>query len=117
MIAFQISEAEIQEIVSKIKGKLSAGYDEIPKYPNKDCIKYIKNLCFIFNSSLNSDVFPELMKIAKVRPIHKKGNKNEISNYRPIYILAVFANILEKLVYNRIISFVNKRNIFNNTQN
>jgi hypothetical protein len=40
--------------------------------------------------SLCSGTFPNLMKIAKVQPIHKKGGKQEISNYTPISILPVF---------------------------
>jgi hypothetical protein len=42
---------------------------------------YIKKpLAFIFNTSLKWGIFPELMKIAEVRPIDKKGNKHEISH-------------------------------------
>jgi hypothetical protein len=52
---------------------------------------YIKKpFTFIFKTSLKSGVFPKLLKIAKVRPIDKKGNKHEISNYRLISILPVF---------------------------
>jgi hypothetical protein len=49
-----------------------------------------------------------MMKIAKVRPLYKKGEKQEVCNYRPISILSVFSKILERLVYNRLTSFVTK---------
>jgi hypothetical protein len=63
-----VTEEELQNIISKTKGKSSAVYDEIPEYLVKECIKYIKKpLSFIFNTSLKSGVFPELMKIAKVK--------------------------------------------------
>jgi hypothetical protein len=60
-------------------------------YAVKDSIQFIREpLTFVFNISLYSGTFPNFMKIAKVRPIYKKGEKQEISNYRPISILPVF---------------------------
>jgi hypothetical protein len=53
----------------------------------------------MFKISSCSETFPNLMKIAKVWPIHKGGEKQEISNYRPISILPVFSNILEILTH------------------
>jgi hypothetical protein len=57
------------------------------------------------------------MKIAKVRPIHKKGWKQEISNCRPISVLTAFSKILETLIYNRVMSFLNKHNLISEAQN
>jgi hypothetical protein len=50
---------------------------------------------FIFNFSLCSGTFSYLMKIAKTQPIHKKGGKEEISNYRPILILSIFKKFMK----------------------
>jgi hypothetical protein len=47
-------------------------------------------LTFIIHLSLSSGIFPNQMKIAKVRPIFKKGQKQNIENYRPISILSGF---------------------------
>jgi hypothetical protein len=55
------------------------------------------------------------MKVAKVRPIYKKGNKHEISNYRPISILPVFSKVFEKLIYNRMMYFLKTDNILSNS--
>jgi len=49
-----------------------------------------KSLIFIFNVSINQGIFPDLMKIEKIRPILKMGDKYDSSNYRPISILSVF---------------------------
>ena len=46
------------------------------------------------------------LKIARVVPIHKKESKNNFTNYRPISILPGFSKILERLVFNRCISFL-----------
>ena len=51
------------------------------------------------------------MKIARVTPIHKKGNKNDVNNFRPISVLPFFSKILEKCMYKRLDEFLSKHNI------
>ena len=58
----------------------------------------VKPLLIIFNNSLNRGVFPDQWKKASVTPIHKKGNKNDITNYRPISVLPLCGKIFEKLI-------------------
>jgi len=60
--------------------------------------------------------FPEILKIALVKPLHKQGNTGEVQNYRPIFLLSVISKIIEKLVYSRLMSFVTKNNILNDVQ-
>jgi hypothetical protein len=91
MYLFLITEGEIVTVVSRIKGKASAGADENPDFIVKECIEFLKKpLNFIFNKSINQGVFPDLLKIAKIRPVYKKGNRQELSNYRPISVLPIF---------------------------
>ena len=68
--------------------------------------KYIsKQLADLFNLSLSSGVFPSLLKIAKVVPVHKKDSKLDCRNYRPISLLSNIEKILKKLIYKRFINF------------
>ena len=62
-------------------------------------------------------VFPVLQKTAKVKPLHKKGDKYDMNNYRPISIIPVFVKILERLLNNRIISFLYDNKILSDAQN
>jgi hypothetical protein len=90
MFLAPVTEDEVLNVTSKLKGKSSAGYDEIPEMLVKDSIQFTKKLLpFIFNISLSSGTFPNLMKIAEVRPLYKTGGKQEISNYRPVSSLPV----------------------------
>ena len=65
----------------------------------------------IFNISLQTGVFPEGMKIARIIPIFKNGNINDFTNYRPISLLSQFSKILEKIFHNRMMSFIEEKNI------
>ena len=73
-------------------------------------------LAHVCNLSLASGVFPDPLKIAKIIPIHKKNALDEFNNYRPISVLPAFSKIIEKLIYNRMIDFLDKHKILSNCQ-
>jgi hypothetical protein len=76
-----VTEEEVLQVISKLKTKIIVGFDEIQDMIVKECIQTIKEpLTFIFNLSLCSGIFPNQMKIAKVRPIFKNGHKQNIAN-------------------------------------
>jgi hypothetical protein len=67
------TEELLLKVVGKLRSGFSSGFDEIPASLVKHCIRFIiKTLTFIFNLSLSSGVFPNLLKIAKVRLVFKK---------------------------------------------
>jgi hypothetical protein len=61
-------------------------------------------LAHSYNSSLGARIFPERFKIAKAKPLHKKGDVGNMGNYRPISLLCAFSKIFEKLTYNRFLT-------------
>jgi len=118
MFASPVTGNEVENVINKLKGKSSAGFDEIPEVLVKRCSHYIsKPLTHVFNLSFRFGIFPDLMKKAKISPLFKKGNKQDIQNYRPIAVLSVFSKILEKIMYNRLLSFLKKFNILTDEQN
>ena len=68
-------------------------------------------LCKLINDCFSKGIYPNCLKIAEVIPIFKKGYRKEASNYRPISILSQFDKILEKLIYSRIINFIEKNDL------
>ena len=61
----------------------------------------------IFNSSFEEGIFPDLLKLAKVTPIYKSGDKMEPGNFRPVSVLPVFDKILEKLMKKQLMEYLN----------
>lgn len=59
---------------------------------------------------------PDDLKIARVVPIFKTGSRTSLSNYRPISLLSVFNKIFEKLMYNRLIQFLEKNLVFSDSK-
>ena len=76
----------------------------------------ISPLTYILNQSLFRGKVPQKMKIAKVIPIFKKGQKDSVNNYRPISLLTSISKILERLVYVRTLKFLVNCNILSDSQ-
>ena len=66
----------------------------------------------LINSSLKSGSFPENLKTSTIIPVPKSQTKSEVSTYRPINTLPCIEKILEKAVYNQIVSYFNKNSLF-----
>jgi hypothetical protein len=112
-----VSESEIEKVVKNLKGKSSSGFDDVTESIVKKCVQFIKKpLADICNTSFTSDTFPEILKVAIVKPLHKKGDTGEVQNYRPVSLLSVFSKIIEKLMYCRVMAFVTKNDILNDAQ-
>jgi hypothetical protein len=108
---------EIEELSRILKEGKSSGHDEIDPGAAKYSLPFISNpLTYIFNLSLTSGIVPCNLKLAKVIPIHKANDPAQFNNYRPISVLPAFSKLMEKIVYNRLISFINKHNILTNAQ-
>ena len=85
MLIPYIREYEINETVKSLKNS-SAGWDFIPAFIAKQCIKhYIKPLTYLINTSFKSGTFPEELKLPKVISMFKNGDKQDIYNYIIFY--------------------------------
>ena len=106
------STREIENVISTLKLSNSCGYDEVPSKLLKLCSFYISSpLNYIRNWALFTGVFPDRLKYAIIRPLFKKGNKDDINNYSPISILTSFSKILEKVMQARLLKHLTDNNI------
>ena len=65
---------------------------------------------------LNTGKVPDQLKIGKIIPIYKSNDKKLVSNYRPISILTFFSNIYEKVMYNRLLHYLEINEIITDNQ-
>ena len=78
----------------------------------KSCsVLLVRHLVSFFNSFLDSGIFPLILKRGQITPIFKKGDPRHFDNYRPVSTLPIFGKILEKVIYNRLCSFLTSMNI------
>ena len=107
---------EIITIFNNIKTN-AAGTDHI----SKNMIKYkyhtlANHIIHIINCSFSEGVVPKELKIAKVNPFFKSGDKDILGNYRPVAILPLFSKVWEKLFYDRLLKFLTNNNVLYNYQ-
>jgi hypothetical protein len=95
---------EMIEVIKGMGNKKSVGIDDIPDYVIKKCYpKIIHALTYIIKLSLSTGQFPEQLKMAKVKPLYKKGPETEVGNYRPVLLLSGFSKIIEKIIKRRLL--------------
>ena len=96
-----VSEETIFQILSKLNISKSHGCDNLSAHMLKVSARSIsKPLAIIFRNCLQKGVFPEIWKKADVVPIHKKNEKNLITNYRPISLLPICSKVFERIIFN-----------------
>lgn len=110
-----VTETEIRFIVAQLKNKRSTDSDGIDMMIIKktiDCIS--KPLCYIYNLSFTSGVFPNEMKTSKIIPLFKAGDKHKLTNYRPISLISVLKIIFVFVC--RLDSFIEKNQLLSECQ-
>jgi hypothetical protein len=112
-----ISTKEIEQIVKSFKTKNSYGYDEISTKILKLSSPFISSpINYICSKMLFQGVFPDRLKYAKIKPLHKNGDRCDVSKYRLVLLLTSFSKIFETLMQRRILKHLTKYNILSNEQ-
>ena len=65
----------------------------------------------MMNMSFNQGVFPDILKIANVNPVNKRGDKLDCNNYRPISLLSNISKNFEKSMHIRLVNFLSKNKL------
>ena len=106
---FEIDENDIKILIYKMKSKTSSSFDGFSNKILKKIIHTIaKPIAILVNRSQKDGICPARMKLAKVVPLHKGGDKLDPSNYRPISLLSVFSKIYEKVVFRQLADYAEK---------
>ena len=109
-------EEEIKKLVSTLPSKASSGHDNISNILLKEIVDPLAHVLMeVFNKSMAIGEFPSIMKLAEVVPLYKSKEHCLENNYRPVSLLTTISKILEKIMYNRVYSFLQATGqIYNN---
>ena len=112
---FELSKTSSEKILNILKGSnpsKAAGIDNLSGKFLKDgtdiLARPISQLC---NLSVKLNSFPRSCKIAKVKPLFKKGSKTDPQNYRPVSRLPISSKIIERIIHDQTQEFLSKTKI------
>ena len=112
-----IDEEHVSKIIDKLSPKTSFGFDGL----SSKLLKSIKNavikpITTIINQMINTGIFPDKLKIAKIVPIYKKDDETQFTNYRPISLLPTISKIFEKIIFKQLYEFFFDNKLLYNSQ-
>lgn len=108
---------EVYSILVSIKTDSAPGWDNVSSRFLKISHEYmVPVLTHLFNLCLTKGMFPTPLKKSIIVPVHKGGDRDDVSNYRPISILPSLSKILEKLINTRLIGYLETKYILSNSQ-
>ena len=112
-----VSENSILTILKAIQVSKAAGIDNLSGRFLKDGAKVLsKPISALCNLSIISEKFPNPYKVAKLKPLYKKGSVTDPCNYRPISLLPLISKVIEKVIHNQTSTFLNSKNLLYNYQ-
>ena len=112
-----IEEIDVLRVIDKIKVNKSPGPDKIsPRVLQEVKFQISKPLSILFNKSLALGKVPLDWKSANVTPIFKKGEKSHPGNYRPISLTSVVCKLLETVIRNNMVKFLEDNQFMKDSQ-
>ena len=107
----------IEYLINRIKPNVATGHDELSARLIKAASPVIlEDLTDLVNLSYETRIFPENLKKATVRALHKKGGNNDPAQYRPVSILTILSKIFERSAVEQLIDYYNQIGILNKRQ-
>ncbi len=107
-------ETELKSIITELESGKSS---DLPiKVIKCSADILVPTLAKVFNVFIEKGIFPDILKIGRVTPIFKKGDPQLFSNYRPVSTLPIFGKIFEKVIFNRLHSFLCAKNVIYENQ-
>ena len=112
-----ISVTQVIKVLKKLINGKATGIHAIPNKVLKDTADIIaRSLTDIFNFSVTSKVFTDDLKVGKVAPAFKSGDRDNLNNYRPISVLPTVARVFEKIPYGQVYDYFTSSKLLGNQQ-
>ena len=110
--AINVKNDDILKIIRSITINKAHGCDNISIRMIKIYDKAIvKRRSIIYKNCIDTSIFPDLLKKSNIPPVHKKGDKQQLRNYRPVSLLPILGKILEKILFDSIFEYIQENNL------
>ena len=111
------SDTELADAMNELTHNAAPGPDRFPAILLRKCRHALAPpLSRIWRESLSSGEIPDICKSATITPIHKGKSRAVPKNYRPVALTSHLIKVFEKVVRNKLVQFLQERNLFNTTQ-
>lgn len=111
------NEHEVYDYIKAIDPSKATGPDGIsPRLLKIADLAIVPSLTKLINFSFSNNKAPDSWKKANVTPLHKKYNKHNLNNYRPVSILCAASKILERIVFKRVYNFFHVNHLLTDNQ-
>ena len=100
-----LSDSRIKPLLDNLDINKAQGPDAVSGAVLKNCSKTLAYpLSILFNLSYNTGYIPQEWKLANVVPVHKKDDKNKVTNYRPISLTSLVMKVFERILYDELLT-------------
>ena len=106
------TEEDVLKLLQQIDPSKAVGLDNLGGRFLKDgASELCRPVTQLINLSISKSLFPDQCKIAKLKPLYKKGSALEPKNYRPISLLPLLSKLFEKVIHNQTQHYLDKNNV------
>lgn len=117
MFITPIGVGEVEDVIKQLKNNKAPGADCVTGEVLKCTAPSVSQpLMFLFNKCLEEGYFPDILKTSSVIPVFKSGDEADINNYRPISLISTISKIFEKLIRQRLYTYLDTHKLLSARQ-
>ena len=107
----------ILKIIRPLNVNKAHGHDGILVRIIKMCDEsLVQPLSLVFRGCIDACVYPDIWKKSNIFPVHKNVDNQIVNNYRPLSLLPICSKVLEKIIFDSIMRFLNERKLLSDAQ-
>ena len=111
------TQEKVLKYLNTLQAEKAQGNDKINPFVILKCTKTLAYpISIIFQRSFDQGELPNAWLEANVTPLFKKGSRLDPSNYRPISLTSILCKVMEKMIKDELMQYLNKNSLINKQQ-